>query len=228
MKNSATASSNAQAISKATSANKLLGRVKKRSSVLNELISTYDSLSSAYMELAVKTVPKGKKGKVIISSKMKILSRPFTNIPMPSVELPVSLSCDYSSAVLIRKFDVEYSLCGGVNLPKLIVCKGSDGKSYRQLVKVFLDQILISSQTMICDRMPCCPRYLVFVTFFWRRILILVGLKLRSVLIKLFRCLLKLDCWSGSRILYQSVISLVCTFFNLFQPKLILDITQLN
>jgi hypothetical protein len=77
MKNSATASSNPQAIAKATAANRLLERVKKRSVPLNELICSYDSLSSAYMELAVKTVPKGKK-KVVISSKMKILSLSFT------------------------------------------------------------------------------------------------------------------------------------------------------
>jgi ataxia telangiectasia mutated family protein len=60
---------------------------------------------------------------------------------MPTIELPVSQTRDYSSAVRILKFDIEYSLCGGVNVPKLVICKGTDGKSYRQLVKVYLGPI---------------------------------------------------------------------------------------
>jgi hypothetical protein len=77
MKNSATASSNLQSIAKATAAKKLLDRVKHQTPLLNELISSYDVLSSAYMELAVKAVPKGKK-KVAISSRMKISIHSFT------------------------------------------------------------------------------------------------------------------------------------------------------
>jgi hypothetical protein len=104
LKNSATTASNQQSIAKATAANKLLERVKVRSSLLSELISSYDLLSSAYMELAIRVVPKGKK-RVAISSKMKLLTGTFTNIPMPTVELEVSEASDYSSAVKILRFD---------------------------------------------------------------------------------------------------------------------------
>lgn len=38
----------------------------------------------------------------------------------------------------IQSFKAEFRLAGGVNLPKIIDCVGSDGKERRQLVKVRL------------------------------------------------------------------------------------------
>lgn len=60
------------------------------------------------------------------------------------IELFVSyLSCKqvdpsggYENLVTVRSFMPHYHLAGGVNLPKIIDCVGSDGKSRRQLVKV--------------------------------------------------------------------------------------------
>lgn len=42
----------------------------------------------------------------------------------------------YDNVVTVRSFRPHYHLAGGVNLPKIIDCLGSDGKSRRQLVKV--------------------------------------------------------------------------------------------
>lgn len=42
----------------------------------------------------------------------------------------------YDNLVTVRSFMPQYRLVGGVNLPKIIDCVGSDGKSRRQLVKV--------------------------------------------------------------------------------------------
>lgn len=42
----------------------------------------------------------------------------------------------YENLVTVRSFMPHYHLAGGVNLPKIIDCVGSDGKSRRQLVKV--------------------------------------------------------------------------------------------
>lgn len=42
----------------------------------------------------------------------------------------------YDNLVTVRSFLPQYHLAGGVNLPKIIDCVGSDGKSRRQLVKV--------------------------------------------------------------------------------------------
>lgn len=42
----------------------------------------------------------------------------------------------YDNLVTVRSFLPHYHLVGGVNLPKIIDCVGSDGKSRKQLVKV--------------------------------------------------------------------------------------------
>lgn len=42
----------------------------------------------------------------------------------------------YDNLVTVRSFVPHYHLAGGVNLPKIIDCVGSDGAKRRQLVKV--------------------------------------------------------------------------------------------
>lgn len=56
---------------------------------------------------------------------------------MPTVEILARSDANYSDIPTIYKFCPEYFLVGGVNMPKLIVCVGSDGKNYRQLVVTF-------------------------------------------------------------------------------------------
>lgn len=50
----------------------------------------------------------------------------------------------YENLVTVRSFQPHYRLVGGVNLPKIIDCVGSDGISRRQLVKVSSDTVTIS------------------------------------------------------------------------------------
>lgn len=54
----------------------------------------------------------------------------------PSLHKQVDPSGCYDNLVTVRSFLPHYHLAGGVNLPKIIDCVGSDGKSRRQLVKV--------------------------------------------------------------------------------------------
>jgi ataxia telangiectasia mutated family protein len=37
--------------------------------------------------------------------------------------------------ISVKKFNSTFTLAGGLNLPKIIDCIGSDGKLYKQLVK---------------------------------------------------------------------------------------------
>lgn len=56
---------------------------------------------------------------------------------MKLISLPqVDPSGCYDDLVTVRGFAPQYNLAGGINLPKIIDCVGSDGKSRRQLVKV--------------------------------------------------------------------------------------------
>lgn len=52
--------------------------------------------------------------------------------------IQVDPSGKYEDLVTIRCFKPHFHLAGGVNLPKIIDCVGSDGQSRRQLVKVRL------------------------------------------------------------------------------------------
>lgn len=78
-------------------------------------------------------------------------------IPIATIDLPVSHGANYSaiprsdssyadssltgrssdavSFPSIVKFEDSFTLAGGINLPKIVRCHGSDGKKYRQLVK---------------------------------------------------------------------------------------------
>ena len=49
--------------------------------------------------------------------------------------MQVDPTCKYTDLVCIESFDTCINLCGGINLPKVISCVGTDGKRRRQLVK---------------------------------------------------------------------------------------------
>ena len=58
-------------------------------------------------------------------------------IPVPIASVPIKTNGKYSPSDFptIRQFENEYKLAGGVNLPKIMNCLGSDGKKYKMLVK---------------------------------------------------------------------------------------------
>ena len=43
--------------------------------------------------------------------------------------------CEYKSIITIQSYDGHLTLCGGINLPKVLSCLGSDGHRRRQLLK---------------------------------------------------------------------------------------------
>ena len=45
-------------------------------------------------------------------------------------------SCCYDKVVSLVAFDNHFELAGGINLPKVLSCTGSDGRRRKQLVKV--------------------------------------------------------------------------------------------
>ena len=51
--------------------------------------------------------------------------------------LKIDPSGEYLTGVVyVKSFESTFKLAGGVNLPKIITCLGSDGVTRRQLVKV--------------------------------------------------------------------------------------------
>lgn len=49
--------------------------------------------------------------------------------------MQVDITGRYQNITYVRKFEETFKLAGGINLPKIISCVGSDGVSRRQLVK---------------------------------------------------------------------------------------------
>jgi len=48
----------------------------------------------------------------------------------------VSLTKEYDDLVTILKYDAKFKVAAGNSRPKVMICWGSDGKQYKQLVKV--------------------------------------------------------------------------------------------
>nr|ACG68443.1 ataxia telangiectasia mutated protein [Branchiostoma floridae] len=59
----------------------------------------------------------------------------LTTVAVPTVDIKVDPTCCYDDIVYIREFDPSVSFPGGINVPKVITCQGSDGVWRKQLVK---------------------------------------------------------------------------------------------
>ncbi|KAK3593829.1 hypothetical protein CHS0354_011431 [Potamilus streckersoni] len=102
------------------------------------IVVNMKQLCDAYIQLANWSVQEYKTEtkpiplpSTLFISKIKDLS----NVTVPTANIKVNPSCDYSNINYIIKFMPTFKLAGGINLPKIIDCVGSDGRSRRQLVK---------------------------------------------------------------------------------------------
>ncbi|KZS90750.1 hypothetical protein SISNIDRAFT_518835 [Sistotremastrum niveocremeum HHB9708] len=57
------------------------------------------------------------------------------NVPVSTIDLPIDPSMRYDNIVSIKRYSESYTTAGGVNLPKISTCIGSDGQRYKQLFK---------------------------------------------------------------------------------------------
>jgi hypothetical protein len=64
------------------------------------------------------------------------------NTPFQFVCFQIDLTGKYDNVVHICGFNPHFTLAGGINLPKIITCIGSDGVARRQLVKVCSQRIV--------------------------------------------------------------------------------------
>ncbi|EKM50032.1 uncharacterized protein PHACADRAFT_153321 [Phanerochaete carnosa HHB-10118-sp] len=70
-----------------------------------------------------------------IPLKLQILSVKDVKVPVITAPLPVDVTCRYDNFVWISRFEDRYSIAGGINVPKITNCVGSDGNRYKQLYK---------------------------------------------------------------------------------------------
>ncbi|XP_077197706.1 serine-protein kinase ATM isoform X2 [Paroedura picta] len=103
-----------------------------------DMVRSIEALCDAYIILAnLDANPwKSQRRGINIPSDQPIMKlKNLDDVVVPTLEIKVDPSGKYEHLVTVRSFKPEFRLAGGVNLPKIIDCVGSDGRERRQLVK---------------------------------------------------------------------------------------------
>ncbi|NXN23490.1 ATM kinase, partial [Nycticryphes semicollaris] len=102
------------------------------------IVRDVETLCDAYIALAnLDANPwKSKRKGISIPADQPIIKlKNLKDVVVPTMEIKVDPTGQYKNLVTINSFKPEFRLAGGLNLPKIIDCVGSDGKERRQLVK---------------------------------------------------------------------------------------------
>ncbi|KAJ3022531.1 hypothetical protein HKX48_005948 [Thoreauomyces humboldtii] len=107
---------------------------------LGDLVTRVEQLSTAYIELAFKKltsamIKENKTQPLDGRSRFAQIAKAGIDVPVATIEHQVRDDCQYDSLPLIAGFKGTFWVPGGVNLPRVVECAGSDGKIYTQLVK---------------------------------------------------------------------------------------------
>lgn len=111
---------------------------KLKNSKLVKLISEMEIVLSAYIKLAYLNPVKGssKSATIKIPKEHPILKiKDFLLVSIFTEEIKINYNCKYEDIIGIKSFSSDYEICGGINVPKVISCIGTNGKKYKQLVK---------------------------------------------------------------------------------------------
>lgn len=124
-------------IDKSKIAERLISHVRARIPVIADGMA---ALAMGYMELANHNFPKDVGSSTKLPTKLLLSFKHPAVIPVATTTTTAKTSAglfasDTPGLVTIMGFETTCKFVGGVNLPRLIYCRGSDGKSYPQLVK---------------------------------------------------------------------------------------------
>ncbi|KAL6071582.1 hypothetical protein STEG23_024553, partial [Scotinomys teguina] len=103
-----------------------------------KMVRDMEALCDAYIILANLDASQWKnqrKGINIPANQPITKLKNLDDVVVPTMEIKVDPTGEYENLVTIKSFKTEFRLAGGLNLPKIIDCVGSDGKERRQLVK---------------------------------------------------------------------------------------------
>lgn len=116
-------------------ARNIINIIRKRRA---HMVRDVEALCDAYITLAnVDATPwKTQRGGISIPADQPIIKlKNLKDVVVPTMEIKVDPTGRYENLVTVMSFKPEFHLAGGLNLPKIIDCVGSDGKERRQLVK---------------------------------------------------------------------------------------------
>ncbi|TKY89101.1 hypothetical protein EX895_001632 [Sporisorium graminicola] len=141
------AASSTPQILRSTAAEKIWNHIKRRSS-LGQRIRTFEELCLAYVEWAEYDLTSRtdryfqssgaiKKGALRMppSGELRLARMRDLDVPVATARLEIDPTCKYESFVSIARYSETFTTAGGIHLPKISECIGSDGKRYKQLFK---------------------------------------------------------------------------------------------
>jgi ataxia telangiectasia mutated family protein len=115
----------------------IFDRLRADASSSQHLINV-EHVCDAYLQWAKRPikgiVTKSRKGPYEILSDMLILKIRDVRVPVLTVNTPLDPTLQYQNCVWVSHYEKFYETAGGVNLPKICYCRGSDGVKYKQLV----------------------------------------------------------------------------------------------
>jgi len=158
---------------RATAAADIFDRLRAEASSSRQLVDV-EHVCDAYLQWAKRpikgSVQKGRSGPYEIPSDMLILKLRDVRVPVLTVDTPLDPTLQYQNCTWVSHYERNFETAGGMNIPKICYCRGSDGVKYKQLVSVqsstFLDDaegLHYSSKAKemtISDRMPSWNRFL--------------------------------------------------------------------
>lgn len=69
-----------------------------------------------------------------VKEHLLILKLKDVNVPVMTAHTPLDPTGHYNNCVWLHKYEASYTIAGGINMPKIMECTGSDGQKYKQLV----------------------------------------------------------------------------------------------
>jgi ataxia telangiectasia mutated family protein len=122
---------------RAAAAAEVFDRLRADSSS-NQQVIDVEQVCDAYLQWAKRpikgSVEKGRSGPYEIPSDMLILKLNDVRVPVLTVNTPVDPTLQYRNCIWISHYERTFETAGGVNIPKICYCRGSDGVKYKQLV----------------------------------------------------------------------------------------------
>ncbi|KAI0091661.1 hypothetical protein BDY19DRAFT_638931 [Irpex rosettiformis] len=119
------------------SATAILARLRSDTACAQRVVAV-QNVCDASLQWAKHAIKKltGKKSQPLeIPGELRISRLKNIQVPVITKHTPLDPTGRYDNCVWITRYDRAYETAGGINLPKICYCVGSDGKRYKQLFK---------------------------------------------------------------------------------------------
>lgn len=126
-----------------TAASNILDRLRIDDTT-GQRVRDIEKLCDAYLEWAKFPISKNSQYKTPARQKdrmpfpipkaLKILTIKNLRVPVTTLHTPLDPTLKYEDCIWIYGYKPSFDTAGGINLPKISICVGSDGQNYKQLV----------------------------------------------------------------------------------------------